>query len=111
MDNGKLGDIVAPHKGFFSAEGLDVTVSPGGPNAQTAPPVLAGQAQAGQMGSAQVLAGYGEGLPITMFAATTLGYAYDPDDARAMAEAGSASSPAIWAWPRAATSARRASSR
>lgn len=70
MDNGKLGDIVALHKGFFSAEGLDVTVSPGGPNAQTAPPVLANQAQAGQMGSAQVLAGYGEGLPITMFATT-----------------------------------------
>lgn len=70
MDNGKIGDIVALQRGFFSEEGLDVTVSPGGPNAQTVPPVLADQAQAGQMGSNQVLAAYGEGIPLRMVATT-----------------------------------------
>lgn len=68
MDNGKLGDVVGIKKGFFAEEGLDVIVSPGGPNAQTVPPVLANQAQAGQMGSNQVLAAYGEGIPVRMFA-------------------------------------------
>lgn len=70
MDNGKIGDIAALKRGFFEAEGLSVTISPGGPNAQTVPPVLAGQAQAGQMGSNQVLAAYGEGIPVRMIATT-----------------------------------------
>lgn len=70
IDNGKLGDVVAQQKGFFAEEGLDVTFSPGGPNAQTVPPVLAGQAQTGQMGSNQVLAAYSEGIPLRIFATT-----------------------------------------
>ncbi|MES3004001.1 MAG: ABC transporter substrate-binding protein [Pseudomonadota bacterium] len=70
MDNGKLGDIVALHRGFFESEGLNVTFSPGGPNAQTVAPVLAGQAASGQMGSFQVINAFGEGLPVRMFAST-----------------------------------------
>jgi len=70
IDNAKIGEIVALERGFFKDEGIDLTISPGGPNAQTVPPVLANQAQAGQMGSNQVLAAYGEGIPLTMFATT-----------------------------------------
>ena len=70
MDNGKIGDVVALKRGYFEAEGIALTVSPGGPNAQTVPPVLAGQAQAGQMGSNQVLAACGEGIPLRMVATT-----------------------------------------
>ena len=70
IDNGKIGDIAAAKNGYFDKEGLTVTFSPGGPNAQTVPSVLAGQALGGQMGSNQVLAAYGEGFPVRMFATT-----------------------------------------
>lgn len=70
IDNGKLGDIVALKKGFFEEEGLAVTFNPGGPNAQSVPPVLLGQAVCGQMGSFQVLTAYSEGMPVKMFAST-----------------------------------------
>lgn len=70
IDNAKIGEIVAMQRGFFKDEGIDLTISPGGPNAQTVPPVLANQAQAGQMGSNQILAAYGEGIPLKMFATT-----------------------------------------
>src|SRR4051812_19334024 len=51
IGNGQLGDIVAQQKGFFKDEGLEVMFGPGGPNAQTVPPVLAGQAQLGELSS------------------------------------------------------------
>ncbi|MDQ0133819.1 NitT/TauT family transport system substrate-binding protein [Neorhizobium galegae] len=70
IDNAKIGEIVALQRGFFKDDGIDLTISPGGPNAQTVPPVLANQAQAGQMGSNQVLAACGEGIPLKMFATT-----------------------------------------
>ena len=60
MGNGQIGDIVAQSKGYFAEQGLDVTFGPGGPNAQTVPPVLVGQAQLGQFSSiSQALVGYG----------------------------------------------------
>src|SRR3954469_18905919 len=51
IGNAQVGDVVAQNKGFFKEEGLDVTFGPGGPNAQTVPPVLSGQAQMGQLSS------------------------------------------------------------
>ncbi|QAZ42541.1 ABC transporter substrate-binding protein [Mesorhizobium sp. Pch-S] len=69
LGNGQLGDIVAQQKGFFKEEGLTVVFGPGGPNAQTVPPVLAGQAVAGQFSStAQFLTAYEAGRPLLLFA-------------------------------------------
>lgn len=76
MGNGQIGDIVAKQKGFFEEEGLDVTFSPGGPNAQTVPPVLTGQAPFGQLSStAQFFTAYGAGRPLKLIAC---GYRYSP---------------------------------
>lgn len=69
IGNGQLGDIVAQQKGFFKEEGLVAVFGPGGPNAQTVPPVLAGQAAAGQFSStAQLLTAYEAGRPLLLFA-------------------------------------------
>lgn len=69
MGNGQIGDIVALKKGFFDEQGLAVTFSPGGPNAQTVPPVLAGQSQLGQFSTtSQALVAYGAGRPVKFFA-------------------------------------------
>jgi NitT/TauT family transport system substrate-binding protein len=75
IGNGQIGDIVAKEKGFFADEGLDVTLRGGGPNAQTLPPLLAGQAQLGRMTSAQALVANGAGRPVMFFAC---GYQYSP---------------------------------
>lgn len=69
MGNGQIGDIVALKKGFFAEQGLAVTFAPGGPNAQTVPPVLAGQSQLGQFSTtSQALVAYGAGRPVRFFA-------------------------------------------
>lgn len=76
MGNGQLGDIVAKSKGFFEEEGLDVTFGPGGPNAQTLPPVLTGQAQLGQLTSTtDLFLANGAGRPVKLIAS---GYRYSP---------------------------------
>ena len=41
------GSYIADEKGYYEAEGLDVTLTPGGPNAPVDPPVIAGQAISG----------------------------------------------------------------
>lgn len=70
MSNGQLGDVVALKKGFFAEQGLTVEFNPGGPNAQTVPPVLSGQSIMGEFsGSGQALVAHGNGLPIRMLAA------------------------------------------
>jgi NitT/TauT family transport system substrate-binding protein len=69
MGNGQIGDIVALKKGYFEEQGLAVTFNPGGPNAQTVPPVLAGQALLGQFSStSQAMIAYGAGRPVRVFA-------------------------------------------
>ena len=69
MGNGQIGDIVALKKGYFAEEGLAVTFAPGGPNAQTVPPVLAGQSLLGQFSTtSQALVAYGAGRPVRFFA-------------------------------------------
>lgn len=70
MSNGQVGDVVALKKGFFEEQGLNVTFIPGGPNAQTVPPVVSGQAPLGQFsGSGQAMIARGNGIPIRMFGA------------------------------------------
>lgn len=75
LGNGQIGDIVAKAKGYFAEEGLDVTLGGGGPNAQTLPPLLAGQATAAQMTSSQTILAHGAGRPVMLFAC---GYQYTP---------------------------------
>ena len=79
ISNAQVGDVVAQSKGFFAEQGLDVTFGPGGPNAQTVPPVMAGQAQLGQFSSTnQALVAYGAERPVKVFACVfqQLPYAY-----------------------------------
>ena len=69
ISNGQIGDVVALKKGYFEAEGLDVTLSPGGPNSATVPPVIAGQAKFGQFSdSAQLLLARAAGVPVKIMA-------------------------------------------
>jgi NitT/TauT family transport system substrate-binding protein len=75
IGNGQIGDIVAQQKGWFKEEGLEVHLAGGGPNAQTLPPLLTGQAQMGQMTSSQTLVAHGAGRPIKLFAC---GYQFSP---------------------------------
>ena len=56
-------------RGFFRAEGLDVTLVPGGPNAFVMPRVATGQADIGQADSTNTLLQQAENLPVVQFAA------------------------------------------
>jgi NitT/TauT family transport system substrate-binding protein len=69
MGNGQVGDIVAVKKGFFEEQGLELAYSPGGPNAQTVPPVVSGQAALGQFsGVSQLLLARASGVPVKVIA-------------------------------------------
>ena len=69
MSNGQIGDVVALQKGYFRDEGLDVTFQPGGPNAQTVPPVASGLARLGQFSdTGQASIARGNGIPLQVFA-------------------------------------------
>ncbi|HWA08945.1 MAG TPA: ABC transporter substrate-binding protein [Opitutaceae bacterium] len=59
----------AQARGFFRAEGLDVTLIPGGPNAFVMPSVATGKADIGQADSTNTLLQQAEGLPVVQFAA------------------------------------------
>ena len=68
MSNGQVGDVVALKRGYFEEQGLNVTFIPGGPNAQTVPPVMSGQAPLGQFsGSGQAMIARGNGVPLKVF--------------------------------------------
>ncbi len=63
------GFYQAQAKGFFAAEGLDVTLIPGGPNAFVMPKIATGQADIGQADSTNTLLQQAEGLPILQIGA------------------------------------------
>jgi len=63
------GFYQAQARGFFAAEGLDVTLVPGGPNALVMPKIATGQADIGQADSTNTLLQQAEGLPVVQFAA------------------------------------------
>lgn len=56
-------------RGYFAAEGLDVTLEPGGPNALVIQKVVTGQVAIGQADSTNTLLQQAEGLPVVQFAA------------------------------------------
>ena len=69
ISNGQIGDVVALKKGYFEAEGLEVELSPGGPNSATVPPVVTGQAALGQFSdSAQLLLARSASVPVKIIA-------------------------------------------
>lgn len=59
----------AQARGFFRAEGLDVELRPGGPNAFVMPSVATGKADIGQADSTNTLLQQAQGLPVVQFAA------------------------------------------
>jgi NitT/TauT family transport system substrate-binding protein len=63
------GFYQAQARGFFSAEGLDVELIPGGPNALVMPKIATSQADIGQADSTNTLLQQAEGLPVIQFAA------------------------------------------
>lgn len=63
------GFYQAQARGFFRAEGLDVTIIPGGPGAQVMPSVATGRADIAQAESTGTLLQQAEGLPVVQFAA------------------------------------------
>jgi NitT/TauT family transport system substrate-binding protein len=56
-------------KGYYAAEGLDVEILPGGPNAQVMTTVAVGRADIGMTNGDDVIVAVARGVPITMFAA------------------------------------------
>ena len=63
------GIYQAAARGFFTAEGLDVTIVPGGPNAFVTQKVATNQAQLGQGDSTDILQKIAAGLPLLSVAA------------------------------------------
>jgi NitT/TauT family transport system substrate-binding protein len=63
------GFYQAEARGFFRAEGLDVTIIPGGPGAHVMPSVATGKADIGQADSTNTFLQQAEGLPVVQFAA------------------------------------------
>jgi NitT/TauT family transport system substrate-binding protein len=63
------GIYQAQARGFFAAEGLDVTIVPGGPNAFVTQKVATNQAQLGQGDSTDILQKIAAGLPLLNVAA------------------------------------------
>jgi NitT/TauT family transport system substrate-binding protein len=63
------GFYQAQARGFFTAEGIEVELIPGGPNALVMPKVATGQADVGQADSTNTLLQQAEGLPVIQFGA------------------------------------------
>lgn len=63
------GAYVALDKGYYEAEGLDVTLAPGGPNVQVAANLMGGQSLVGATGADNFAAAVLEGAALKVFAA------------------------------------------
>ncbi len=62
------GSYIAQSKGYWADEGLDVTLSPGGPNAPVEPPVVSGTALMGISAADYTAAAVAEGAPFKILA-------------------------------------------
>lgn len=68
--NGILGEVIGIKKGFFKEEGLNLSISPGGPNVDGIATVAAGKANFGQYNSTTaIMLARSSGIPIKAFAA------------------------------------------
>lgn len=69
VSNGLLGEVVAKNKGFYSEEGIDFTVTPGGPNVDGVASVAAGRSTVGQLSSSpSLMLARSAGIPVKAFA-------------------------------------------
>ncbi|MEM1428877.1 MAG: ABC transporter substrate-binding protein [Pseudomonadota bacterium] len=62
------GSYIAEDRGFWSDAGLDVALSPGGPNAPVEPPVISGQALVGISAADYTAAAVEQGAPFKILA-------------------------------------------
>ena len=69
----------AQARGWFRAEGLDVTLLPGGPGTHVMPTVATGRADIGQADDVGTLLQQAEGLPFLQFAAVWRPDIFDKD--------------------------------
>ena len=70
VSNGLLGEIVAQNKGFFTEEGVEFSITPGGPNVDGVASVAAGRSQVGQLSSSpSLILARSAGIPVKAFAA------------------------------------------
>jgi len=68
--NGILGEVVAQAKGFYKEEGVELEITPGGPNVDGVGGVAAGRSMVGQTSSSpSVMLARSAGIPIKAFAA------------------------------------------
>ena len=67
--NGLLGEIVAKHKGFYTDEGIEFSVTPGGPNVDGVASVAAGRSPLGQLSSSpSLMLARSAGIPVKAIA-------------------------------------------
>ncbi len=68
--NGLLGEVVAKRKGFFAEEGVDFSITPGGPNVDGVASVAAGRSAVGQVSSSpSLMLARAAGVPVKAIAA------------------------------------------
>lgn len=68
--NGVLGEVAAMKKGFFTEQGITLTIVPGGPNVDGVAGVAAGQSTIGQLSSSpSVMLARSAGIPVKAFLA------------------------------------------
>lgn len=70
VSNGILGEVVAEAKGYFKEEGIDFSITPGGPNVDGVASVAAGRSQVGQLSSSpSLMLARSAGIPVKAIAA------------------------------------------
>ena len=68
--NGILGEVCAKRLGYYAEEGVELTVTPGGPGVDGVASVAAGRAEVGQLSSSpSLMLARSAGIPVKAFAA------------------------------------------
>ncbi|MCY3879632.1 MAG: ABC transporter substrate-binding protein [Rhodobacteraceae bacterium] len=68
--NGILGEVVAMHQGYYKEAGIELEITPGGPNVDGVGGVAAGRSNLGQISSSpSIMLARSAGIPIKAFAA------------------------------------------
>lgn len=70
VSNGLLGEIVADNKGYYKEQGIEFSITPGGPNVDGVASVAAGRSQVGQLSSSpSLMLARSAGIPVKAIAA------------------------------------------
>ena len=73
----QLGEVVAMHMGYFAEEGLELKITPGGPNNDGVAAVASGHAAVGQVSSSpSLMLAVSQDLPIKCFAVSAQKHPY-----------------------------------